>query len=160
MVPICRVNETLSQVPEDVRPYLRALRRRILELEQTDAPQRLAENVFPDYRGLAIFLGCVALLVAVAYVATNWKAVGTKVEVCAGGVREIRRDGTTELPWDQILKVEVGKVVLNHKLRWNVVIRAAEVEDIELLYDFWDAVGGASRFASTVRKFVEDVEFT
>src|SRR3954471_17937196 len=43
MVPICMVTEeTLSQVPQDVRHYLRALRRRILELEQTDAQQRLA----------------------------------------------------------------------------------------------------------------------
>jgi transposase len=44
MVPICMVNEeTLRQVPDDVRQYLRALRRRILELEQTNAQQRLAE---------------------------------------------------------------------------------------------------------------------
>jgi len=44
MVPLCMVNEeTLNQVPQDVRLYLRALRRRIMELEQTDAPQRIAE---------------------------------------------------------------------------------------------------------------------
>jgi transposase len=44
MVPICMVNEeTLSQVPEEVRLYLRTLRRRIIELEQTDAQQRIAE---------------------------------------------------------------------------------------------------------------------
>src|ERR1700720_3119901 len=44
MMPICMVNEeTLSQVPEAVRQYLRALRRRILELEQTDPQQRIAE---------------------------------------------------------------------------------------------------------------------
>jgi transposase len=43
MVPTCMVNEeTLSRVPEDVRQYLRALRRRILELEQTEAQQRIA----------------------------------------------------------------------------------------------------------------------
>lgn len=35
--------ETLKQVPEDVRLYLRDLRRRIIELEQTDAQQRIAE---------------------------------------------------------------------------------------------------------------------
>jgi hypothetical protein len=35
--------ETLAQIPEDVRLYLRALRRRILELEQTDPQQRIAE---------------------------------------------------------------------------------------------------------------------
>src|SRR5438874_10700571 len=44
MLPICMVNEeTLAQVPEDVRLYLRALRRRILELERTDPQQRIAE---------------------------------------------------------------------------------------------------------------------
>jgi transposase len=43
MLPICIVNaETLAHLPEDVRLYLRALRRRILELEQTDPQQRLA----------------------------------------------------------------------------------------------------------------------
>jgi transposase len=44
MLPICVVNEeTLAQVPEDVLLYLRALRRRIIELEQTDPQQRIAE---------------------------------------------------------------------------------------------------------------------
>ena len=44
MLPICMVNaETLAQVPEDVLLYLRALRRRIIELEQTDPQQRIAE---------------------------------------------------------------------------------------------------------------------
>src|SRR5436309_3494450 len=44
MVPMCMVSEeTLSQVPEDVRQYLRVLRRRILELENTDVQQRIAE---------------------------------------------------------------------------------------------------------------------
>jgi len=44
MLPICMVNaETLAQVPEDVRVYLRALRRRIIELEQADPQRRIAE---------------------------------------------------------------------------------------------------------------------
>jgi len=44
MLPICMVNaETLAQVPQDVRLYLRALRRRILELEQTDPQQHIAD---------------------------------------------------------------------------------------------------------------------
>jgi transposase len=44
MVPICMVTEeTLNQVPDDVRQYLRALRWRILELEQTDAQHRIAK---------------------------------------------------------------------------------------------------------------------
>jgi transposase len=44
MVPICMVTEaTLSQVPEDVLLYLRALRRRLIELEQSAPPQCLAE---------------------------------------------------------------------------------------------------------------------
>src|SRR4051812_17140693 len=44
MLPICMVNaETMAQVPEDVLLYLRALRRRIIELEQTGPQQRIAE---------------------------------------------------------------------------------------------------------------------
>src|SRR5260370_22824817 len=44
MVPICMLNEeTLTQIPEDVRLYLRALRRRILERERTDPQRRIAE---------------------------------------------------------------------------------------------------------------------
>jgi transposase len=44
MLPICMVNaETLAQLPEDVRLYLRALRRRVVELERTDPQQRIAE---------------------------------------------------------------------------------------------------------------------
>jgi hypothetical protein len=33
----------IAQVPEDLLVYLRALRRRIIELEQTDPRQRIAE---------------------------------------------------------------------------------------------------------------------
>src|SRR6516162_8332425 len=41
MLPICIVNaETLAQVPDDVRFYLRALGRRIIELEQADRQPR------------------------------------------------------------------------------------------------------------------------
>ena len=36
-------DETLKQIPEDVLLYLRALRRRIVELEQTAPQQRIAE---------------------------------------------------------------------------------------------------------------------
>src|SRR5581483_8652016 len=44
MVPICMVNEeTLKQVPDDVRQYLRVLRRRIMELEQSNPQRRIAE---------------------------------------------------------------------------------------------------------------------
>src|SRR5437660_1511667 len=44
MLPVCMVNEeTLAQIPEDVRLHLRALRRRIIELERTDPQQRIAE---------------------------------------------------------------------------------------------------------------------
>ena len=44
MLPICMLNEeTLAQIPEDVRLHLRALRRRIIELERTDPQQRIAE---------------------------------------------------------------------------------------------------------------------
>jgi transposase len=44
MVPICMVTEeTLNQLPDDVRAYLRALRRRVIELERADPQQRIAE---------------------------------------------------------------------------------------------------------------------
>jgi uncharacterized protein DUF6444 len=44
MVPICMVNEeTLIQIPDDVRLYRRALRRRIIDLEQCASQQRIAE---------------------------------------------------------------------------------------------------------------------
>jgi transposase len=44
MVPMCMVTEeTLNQVPDDIRQYLRVLRRRIIELERTDAQQRIAQ---------------------------------------------------------------------------------------------------------------------
>jgi len=56
MLPICMVNaEALAQVPEDVLLYLRALRRRIIELEQTDPQQRIAELEAVN-RGLQIQL--------------------------------------------------------------------------------------------------------
>src|ERR1700683_818132 len=44
MLPICMVTEEmLAEVPEDVLLYLRALRRRVIELEQTDPQQCIAE---------------------------------------------------------------------------------------------------------------------
>jgi hypothetical protein len=43
-MPICMVNaESLVQVPENLLQYLRALRRGIIELEPTDAQQRIAD---------------------------------------------------------------------------------------------------------------------
>jgi transposase len=47
--------ETMAQVPEDVLLYLRALRRRIVELEQTDPQQRIAELEAAN-RGLQVEL--------------------------------------------------------------------------------------------------------
>jgi transposase len=56
MLPICMVNaETLAQVPEDVLLYLRALRRRIIEREQTDPQKRIAELEAAN-RGLQVQL--------------------------------------------------------------------------------------------------------
>src|SRR5215468_234107 len=44
MLPICMVTEeTLAQIPEEVRRYLRALRRRIIAWERTDPQKRIAE---------------------------------------------------------------------------------------------------------------------
>src|SRR4051812_7913784 len=56
MLPICMVNEeTLAQVPQEVRLYLRSLRRRIIELEKTDPQRRLAELEAAN-RGLQVQL--------------------------------------------------------------------------------------------------------
>src|SRR5438445_6513295 len=56
MLPICMVNEeTLAQIPEDARLYMRALRRRIVELERTDPQQRIAELEAAN-RGLQVEL--------------------------------------------------------------------------------------------------------
>jgi transposase len=64
MLPICMVNEeTLAQIPEDVRVYLRVLRRRIIELEKTDPQQRIAELEAAN-RGLQVQLDDALALVA------------------------------------------------------------------------------------------------
>src|SRR5437762_11567389 len=64
MLPICMVNaETMAQVPEDVLRYLRALRRRIIELEQTDRQQRIAELEAANRR-LQVELDDAAALIA------------------------------------------------------------------------------------------------
>jgi transposase len=64
MLPICMVNdETLAQIPEDVRLYLRAMRRRIVELERTDPQQRIAELEVAN-RGLQVDLDDASALIA------------------------------------------------------------------------------------------------
>jgi transposase len=64
MLPICMVNEeTLAQIPDDVRLYLRALRRRIVELERTDPQQRIAELEAAN-RGLQVDLDDALALIA------------------------------------------------------------------------------------------------
>jgi transposase len=56
MLPIIMITEeTLAKIPEDVRLYMRALRRRIIELEQTDPQQRIAELEAAN-RGLQVEL--------------------------------------------------------------------------------------------------------
>jgi transposase len=56
MVPIFMMNEeTYAQIPEDALLYMRALRRRIMELERTDPQQRIAELEAAN-RGLQVEL--------------------------------------------------------------------------------------------------------
>jgi transposase len=56
MLPIFMMTEeTLAQIPAEVRLYLRALRRRIIELERTDPHQRIAELETAN-RGLQVEL--------------------------------------------------------------------------------------------------------
>jgi hypothetical protein len=64
MLPICIVNaETLAQVPDDVRFYLRALGRRIIELEQADPQQRI-DQLESANRGLQVRLDDAQALLA------------------------------------------------------------------------------------------------
>jgi transposase len=64
MLPICIVNaETMDQVPAEVRQYLRDLRRRIIELEQTPPQQRIAELESAN-RGLQVQLEDAQTLIA------------------------------------------------------------------------------------------------
>ena len=55
--------ETMAQVPEDVLLYLRALCRRLIELEQTDPQQRIAELEAAN-RGLQVELDDALALIA------------------------------------------------------------------------------------------------
>jgi hypothetical protein len=116
---------------------------------------------WPDHPAPAAVVLGVGVAIALGYVSTNWAAALAKVEVCEGGLRLFRYDGgTTELPWDRILKVTVGQF---RKLRaWpeHVVIRTTDGNDIEFpefRYGFWASVG-TERFATTVQKFVKDVK--
>jgi hypothetical protein len=81
----------------------------------------------------------------------------TKFEVCEGGVRLLRRDGSTELPWDRILEVKVGKFKKAKGGPERVVIRTTDGNDIDFPYHFWPSVG-TERLATTMHRFVEDVE--
>jgi transposase len=64
MLPICMVHEeALAHLPEDVRLYLRALRRRIIELERTDPQQRIADLEAAN-RGLQVELDDALALIA------------------------------------------------------------------------------------------------
>jgi hypothetical protein len=113
----------------------------------------------PDYPILAdVFFGA-GLVIALIYGTMNLAATLAKVEVCEGGVRLLRRaGGSTELPWDRILKVKVGAFTnVRGGPVENVVIRTTEGQDIEFPFGFWAAVG-TERFAATLHRFVEDVE--
>jgi hypothetical protein len=121
----------------------------------------LIRSFWPDYLGLATVVLGVGVAIALGYVSTNWPAALAKVEVCEGGVRLLRRDGgATELPWDRVRKVKVGQF---RKLRaWpeHVVIRTTDGNDLEFpefRYGFWAALG-TERFATTIQKFVEEME--
>lgn len=127
----------------------------------------------PDQFGPIICAFVFGLGIALGYVSTNLDAALAKVEVCAGGLRLTRRAGVAwdlkgylagwsgmcivELPWDRILKVNVGRF---RNIRWrpaHVVIRTKDGKDIEFPFHFWSAVG-TERFATTVQRFVKDVD--
>ncbi len=135
----------------------------------------IAIRIFrPDSLAPILIVFVFSLGFALGYVRMNQDAAVGKVEVCDGGLRLVRRAGVgwnlkgdvdcwsgvrvVELPWDRILKVKVGKF---SRFRGpppeHVVIRTLDGKDIEVPFHFWSAVG-TDRFATTVRRFVEDVE--
>jgi len=122
----------------------------------------LIRAFLPDELGLMLCVFVFGLGIALGYVSTNSPATLAKVEVCEGGLRLLRYDrGATELPWDGILKIKVGRF---RKLRaWpeHVVIRTTDGNDIEFpefgRYGSWSAVG-TERFATSVHRFIKDVE--
>jgi hypothetical protein len=70
----------------------------------------------------------------------------------------IERRGVTELAWDEIERVEVGRFRRNGRLLHNVVIHRAGAPPVEYLHDFWQSVGGdAQAFISLLRRNVDDV---
>jgi hypothetical protein len=118
----------------------------------------------PDYFGVATFVLGLGVVLALAYVRTNWEAAYAKVEVCEGGVRLHSKSdptrsvpGIVELTWDRIRKVEVGSIGRGRGWREHVVIRTIDGENVEFPYGFWAAVG-TSRFAAIMDRFVADVE--
>jgi hypothetical protein len=127
----------------------------------------------PDHLGLMLCVFVFGLGIALGYMSTNWNAAHAQVEVCEGGVRLLALGGVTwnkkgylsrwapgkvELPWDRILKVKVGKF---RKVRGpsldHVVIRTTDGNDIEIPF-FFLMEEETQRFATIVRRFVEDVE--
>jgi hypothetical protein len=127
----------------------------------------------PDYLGLMLCVFVFGLGIALGYVSTNWNAAHAKVEVCEGGLRLLVLGGASwnkkgylsrwapgkvELPWDRILKVKVGKF---RKVRGpppdHVLIRTTDGNDIEIPFFFF-VEDETQRFATNVRRFVEDVE--
>ena len=89
MLPICMVDaETMAQVPEDVLLYLRALRRRIIELEQTDPQQRIAELEAAN-RGLQVNLDD-----ALASIARNQQQIGQLQQRLADAKARLNTDSS------------------------------------------------------------------
>jgi hypothetical protein len=117
----------------------------------------LVRFIWPDYRVLAIVILGIGTVIGLAYVSTTWMASIAKVEVCTGGLRLIRRTIIVELTWNRIRKIEAGRVKARAAPE-HVVIQTTDGNDIELPLGFWDAVGGASRFAKTAHRFVKNVE--
>lgn len=111
----------------------------------------------PDYPVLATVLFAAGVVIALGYVSTSWGAALAKVEIGMGGVRLLRRDAVTELPWDRILQIRVGYFGKLRGRPEHVVIRTTDGKDVELPSPFWDTVG-TERFLTTVHRFVEHVK--
>lgn len=109
--------------------------------------------VMRDYFAPAAAVAALFVLIAIMYVATNLAGVFTKAEVCHGGIRIAGLRGATEIPWEQIDHIAVGRHRLNGKLRWAVTIYDVVGNETDLLPEFWDSAGGPTRFIAVARQY-------
>jgi hypothetical protein len=107
--------------------------------------------VMREYLGGALFAAAVILVVAIMYVATNLVGVFNKLELCQGGIGISGLKGSTEIPWNQIDRIEYGTYLLNGKQRWAFTIYDVTEKQTDLAPEFWDSDGNATRLIAAAK---------